>query len=184
MTESLGGAKIKVTGNYPLGPNIKIRFDEAGGEEFALEFRDPTDSKLKATRINGRDIALSKNDRGYYRLVRAWKTGDEIAIEYEYLLGTHIVTPKDDPVWVAFTYGPWALAQTTGEGVAVAEPFVGKVVRSTAASQWLEPHAPHKNAAPRFRIKNTEILLGPFYSAGSKETGTRTYFKTGPIRPN
>ena len=177
LPESLGRAKIKVMGNYPFNPNVTIRFDNASGKEFSLEFRDPADSQLKAVRINGEDIALSKNDRGYYRMVRTWKTGDEIALEFEYLLKTHIVTPKDDPVWVAFTYGPWALAQTTSDGVAVAEPFIGEEVRSTSVSQWIEPQSPDNDAVPKFRIRNTEIQLGPFYSAGSRETGPRTYFR-------
>jgi len=180
LPDSLGGAKIRVIGNYPIDPNVKIRIDESSGQEFAVEFRDPADSQLKSARINGQKIALSKNDRGYYRLERAWKTDDEIAIEYEYLLSSHVVTLKDDPAWVAFTYGPWALAQTMDEGVAAVEPFIGKDVRSTAASEWLEPLTPHKNAAPRFRIKNSEIELGPFYFAGSRTTGPRTYFRLVP----
>ena len=47
LPESLGGAKVKVTGNYPFNPNVTIRFDESSGKEFALEFRDPADSQLK-----------------------------------------------------------------------------------------------------------------------------------------
>ena len=177
LPDSLGGAKIKVTGNYPISPSIEIRFEEADDKEFAVEFRDPADARLASVRINGQGIALSENDRGFYRIGRAWKTGDEIAIEFEYLLKSHIETPKNGQRWVAFTYGPWTLAQTTGKGAAV-EPFVGNDIQSTSASQWLEPYAPRGGTAPRFRIKNTEILLGPFYSAGSKETGSRTYFKT------
>lgn len=177
---SLGGARFEVTGNYPLSPNIKLRFDEAGGKEFALEFHASAGSQLRSVRINGREITLSRNDRGYYRLSRAWKTGDEIAVAFEYLLKSHLETPQDDPKWVAFTYGPWALAQTTRKGVALAEPFVGKDIRSPTAAQWLEAYPTDQTAAPGFRIKGTEILLEPFYSAGSKTSGPRTYFRIAP----
>ena len=177
LPESLGEAKVNVTGNYPFNPNVRIRFDESSGKEFALEFRDPANSQLKAARINGQETALNKNRRGFYRVLRSWKTGDEIALEFEYLLRTHIVTPQDERAWVAFTYGPWALAQTTSEGVAVAEPFIGEEVRSTSVSQWFEPQSPDSDAVPTFRIRNTEIQLGPFYAAGSRETGPRTYFR-------
>jgi len=177
LPEAFGKAKIKVTGNYTFGSKIGIRFEEADDKNFAVEFRDPDDARLTSARINGEDIALSKNKRGFYRISRAWKTGDEIAIEFEYLLKSHIETPKDGQRWVAFTYGPWALAQKIDKGATVAEPFVGKDVPSKAASEWLEPYPVQEGAAPRFRIKGTEILMGPFYSAGSKKTGPRTYFK-------
>ena len=107
-------------------------------------------------------------------------SGDEIAIEYEYLLKSHVVTPRDKPAWVAFTFGPWALAQTTDGSAAIVEPFIGKDVPRAAASHWLEPHASPDGALPTFRVKNTDILLGPFYSAGSVVTGPRTYFRLAP----
>ena len=180
LPASTGGARLTVMGDYPADPTMKIRFDKAHGQEFALEFRDPANSTLKSLRVNGEAITPNKNRRGYYRVAKAWKTGDEIALEYEYLLASHVVAPVDDPVWVAFAYGPWALAQTTDESDAVAEPFFGKDVRSAAPSHWLDQLEPTENGAPRFRVKDSEILLGPFFSAGSKETGPRTYFRIAP----
>ena len=96
------------------------------------------------------------------------------------LMASHVVAPVDDPMWVAFAYGPWALAQTTNESDAVAEPFFGKDTRSTAASHWLELLEPSENGAPRLRVKDSEILLGPYFSAGSKASGPRTYFRLAP----
>ena len=184
LPDSLGGAKVKVTGNFPISPNITIRFEEASGESFALEFRDPVDSQLKSARINGQEIRLSKNDRGYYQLRRPWETDDALALEFEYLLRSHAETPKNAQSWVAFTYGPCALAQTTNRGVPLDEPFAEKDISSGPASEWLEPDAALEGAEPRFRVKNTNIVLGPYYGAGSKETGPRTYFKTGQILPD
>ena len=60
------------------------------------------------------------------------------AWEFEYLLKAHTVTPQDDPAWVAFTYGPWALAETMdGSVVDAVGPFVGKAVPASAPSHWL-----------------------------------------------
>ena len=87
------------------------------------------------------------------------------------------LTPKGGQRWVAFTYGPWALAQKIKKGAAVAQPFAGKDVPSKAASEWLEPHPTQERAVPGFRIKSTKILLEPFYSAGDRKSGPRTYFK-------
>ncbi len=180
LPDSLGGGKVRVTGNYPRNPNIKIRFEEAHDREFVLEFRNPADSRLASAQINGGDITVSKNDRGYYQIRRVWKTGDEITIEFEFLLKSHVETPRAGQSWVAFTYGPWALAQTTGKDTVLVEPFVGKEVLSKPASEWLAPYKPREGGDPTFRIKYTGILLSPYYATGSKETGSRTYFK--PIR--
>jgi len=68
LPEAFGKAKIKVTGNYPFSPRVGIRFEKAHDKNFALEFRDPGDARLTSARINGEDIALSKNDRGFYRI--------------------------------------------------------------------------------------------------------------------
>jgi DUF1680 family protein len=176
LPEAFGKATIKVRGDYPFSPKVGIRFEKADDKEFALEFRDPADSRLTSARINGEDVALSKNDRGFYRVKRAWKTGDEIALDFAYLLASHVETPKGGQRWVAFTYGPWTLAQKIKKGAAVAEPLVGKDVPSKAASEWLEP-CPTQEVGPRFRIKGTKILLEPYYSAGDRTSGPRTYFK-------
>jgi DUF1680 family protein len=180
LPASLGGAAIRVTGNHPVSPNVRIRVEEAGGKEFALEFRDPSGSRLKSARINGRVVTLESNDRGFYRVRQAWKTGDELALEFEFQLERHLVAPVDRPVWVAFTYGPWALAETVDGSVGAVEPFVGKDAQASAPSRWLEPRPPGKGGAPAFRIKDTDIALGPYYSAGSRTTGPRTYFRLVP----
>lgn len=177
LPQAYGKARIKVTGNYPCGSRVGIRFEEAGGKDFALEFRDPADARLTAVRINGEDIALQKNHRGFYRISRAWKSGDGIDIDFEYLLKGHIETPKDGPKWVAFSYGPWALAQTIEKGAVVADPFVGKGFQAQAVAEWLESSPPQDGLAPRFRIKNTQIMLVPYCHAGGYQTGSRTYFK-------
>jgi len=125
----------------------------------------------------GQDVALTRNDRRFYRISRTWKRGDEIALDFEYLLKSHVETPKGGQRWVAFTYGLWALAQKVKKGAAVAQPFAGKDVPSKAPSEWLEPHPTQERAVPRFRIKGTKILLEPFYSAGDRKSGPRTYFE-------
>ncbi|MCK4958153.1 MAG: glycoside hydrolase family 127 protein, partial [Planctomycetes bacterium] len=179
LPKSCGGAKIKVTGDYPLSPDVGIRIEAAHGKEFAIEFREPADSRLTSARINGKDIALSKNDRGYYSVSRAWKTGDEIAIKFEYLLKAHVEAPEGGRRWVAFTYGPWALAQkiTGDNGENIAEPFVGKDVSSKTVSKLLEPHPVRRGTVPGFRVKGTKIKLEPYCIAVSKESGARTYFE-------
>ncbi|HUV08417.1 MAG TPA: beta-L-arabinofuranosidase domain-containing protein, partial [Spirochaetia bacterium] len=156
LPEKFGCAKIKVTGNYPVSPRIGIWFEQASGKEFAVEFRDPDGARLISARVNGRDLALSRNDRGFYRLSQSWKSGDEIAVDFEFLLKSHTELSKDGQKWVAFTYGPWALAQKTDKGTAIAEPLIGKDLTSQAASEWLEPCPIQDGGTPKFRIRNTQ----------------------------
>jgi hypothetical protein len=178
---ALGGAKITVTGEYPVNSSAKVRFDEAGDRGFALEFRAPFGSRLKSARINGRELAPNKNERGFYRISRAWTAGDELAIDFEYQLQKHLVAPIDQPLWVAFTYGPWAFSETMDGSLAGAvEPFVGEALPESALPEWLQPQSPGDDGVPAFRIKDTDIVLGPYYSAGSKTTGPRTYFGLVP----
>jgi len=177
LPEKYGKTKIRVTGNYPFIQEIGIHIDEGNGENFVLEFRDPADAKLLSSQLNGKVITLSKNERGFYRISHAWKKGDEITVNYEYLLRSHTVLPEEGKGWVAFTYGPWSLAQKIEEGADVPEPFVGMDIHSTPVTEWFDAYLPSEGTIPRFRFKNTQIVLEPFYIAGSKTSGSRTYFK-------
>ncbi len=172
-----GNAKIKVTGNYPVDPKAAITFGQASGKKFPVEFRAPDNSPLQSVKINGEEISVTKNDRGFYSIDRPWERGDQIDIEFEYLLKSHLETPTKNQKWVAFTYGPWALAQKIKKDAVVTEPFIGKDVKTKAPSQWLKPYPVKGSDVPLFRIANTNIMLGPYYIAGNKKTGVRTYFK-------
>jgi len=177
LPEEFGGAKLKVTGNYPFGTQVTIRFKEANGKSFPIEFPEPAGSRLKSAKVNGDEVKTSENNRGFHRITRAWKTGDEINLDIEFLLKSHVEKPKQDVRWVAFTYGPWALAQKIAKGKEVDEPLQGKDIASTPASRWLEPIQSQDTTIPTFRLKNTKIVLEPYYLTGSKTTGPRTYFK-------
>ncbi|MCK5172236.1 MAG: glycoside hydrolase family 127 protein, partial [Planctomycetes bacterium] len=177
LPEAFGNAKIKVTGNYPVSPKVAIHFVQAGGKNLALEFTDPRGASLASIRVNGKDVAFNKNDRGFYRLRQNWKTDDEIEVNFEYLLESHVELPKDGKKWVAFTYGPWTLAQEVNKGDAFAEPFSGKDIPSEAILQWLEPCPARDGDMLNFRIKDTKVVLQPYFSTGSIKTGPQTYFQ-------
>jgi len=177
LSDSFGKSKILVSGNYPFNSEVVIRIEKSSDKKFGIEFRDPSDARLIFVRINGEDIHVKMNDRGFYRISRNWEKGDEIVIKFEYLLMSHVVTPGDDKSWIAFTYGPWALAQTVDKGADIIEPFDGKGIQHKSASEWFDPILYKEGEVPGFRIKDTEIVLGPYYLAGSKITGPRTYFK-------
>ncbi len=177
LPEVFGKAKIKVTGKYPVSPSVGICFEQADGRTFVLEFRDPCGARLASVQINGKEDLLKKNKRGFYRISRGWKTGDEIAITFEYLLESHVEMPQDGNKWVAFTYGPWALARVINKGAPSTQPFLGKSILSQAPSQWLTPCTDQEGNLPTFRIKGTKLVLKPYFSTASLETGPQTYFQ-------
>lgn len=178
LPEDFGRAKIEVTGNHPISPKAKIVFEHAVGKKFPVEFRPPLGAQLLSLRFNGQETELNKNIRGYHEISRAWKTGDEVAIDFEYLIETHLQTGKEGKKWIAFSYGPWTLAQTTAKDTPLAEPFLGKNLDpEKIGQQSLEVQSPRPKGAPTFRIKDTDIVLAPFYSAGSRDSGPRTYFQ-------
>lgn len=98
-------------------------------------------------------------------------------IEFEYLLVSHIEQPKKGKNWVAFTYGPWALASETKNGTAFKKPFENKAVPAQPATHWLESAPAAADGLPHFRIKETDIALKPYFATGSLETGPQTYFE-------
>ena len=166
------GTRLTVTGDYPLKPNVTIRVDAANDKPFPVSFRTPANARLKSAQVNGESIAPTKTDRGFHQITRQWTKGFTVAVEFEYLLGSHIQSGQDGKKWIAFTYGPWALAQEVKDGSTLDEPFKGFDAQSTDPLSMLLPLDEQ-----RVRVKDTEITLAPYYLAGSKTTGSRAYFE-------
>jgi len=182
LPEDFGNAAIEIAGNYPVSPSAVIRFKKANATPFPIEFRDPAGGRLASVKVNGKPAKAEKNDRGFYRIDRPWKTGDEIAVEFEYQLLSHIVRPSDDQHLVAFTYGPWALAGKRGAASPAREPLIGKPVTAGPATEWLEALPVRDGELPTFRIKGTKLVLQPYHSTGSLTAGPQTYFKLLPSK--
>ena len=76
--------------------------------------------------------------------------------------------------WVAFTYGPIALAQRITK-MPDQEPF--KNVNSAEPSELLNMLTRSSEPEIEFSISGTDITLIPYYKTGSEQTGSRTYFE-------
>ncbi len=175
LPSKLGNAHITITGDFPFKPEMKIRFDAANGKTFPISFRTPADARLESVLVNGKSIVPHSTDRGFHQITRQWKKGDTVAVEFEYLLNSQIKSGQDKKKWIAFSYGPWALAQEIQDGSTLDEPFKGLDAQSKDPVTLLVPQE-GPGAIPSIRIKGTEITLIPYYLAGSKTTGSRTYF--------
>ncbi|MBL7189336.1 MAG: glycoside hydrolase family 127 protein [Phycisphaerae bacterium] len=176
LPSKLGNAHITITGGSPVKPRMEIRFDAINDKTFPIYFRTPAGARLKSVQVNGETVAPSATDRGFQQITRQWKKGDTVAIVLEYLLDSQILFGQDRKKWIAFTYGPWALAQEIQDGLTLEEPFKGLDVQSTDPLSLLWP-IDRLDAEPGVRIKGSGITLVPYFMAGSKTTGTRTYFE-------
>ncbi len=177
LSDDFGNALIRVKGDYPIRPSARILFVEAKGKAFGVEFREPFGARLASVRINGKQAKAIQTERGFHRINRSWKTGDEMAIDFEYQLRSHVVKPHQEQHWVAFTYGPWALARKGARGEGHHEPFIGKKIASKDASEWLEPLPTKEGGLPTFQVKGSEVVLQPYFNAGGRDAGPQTYFK-------
>jgi hypothetical protein len=130
---------------------------------------------LESVQVNGKTVVPSATDRGFQQVTRQWKKRDTVAVAFEYLLDSQIQFGQDGKKWIAFTYGPWALAQEIKDGLPLEEPFKGLDAQSIDPLSLLWP-IEESDAEPGVRIKGTGITLVPYYMAGSKTTGSRTYF--------
>jgi len=175
LPSKFGEAHITITGGFPLKPRMEIRFDAANDKTFPISFRIPRGTRLESVQVNGKTVAPSVTDRGFQQVTRQWKKRDTVAVAFEYLLDSQIQFGQDGKKWIAFTYGPWALAQEIKDGLPLEEPFKGLDAQSIDPLSLLCP-IEGPEADPGVRIMGTGITLVPYYMAGSKTTGSRTYF--------
>jgi DUF1680 family protein len=197
--------RVIVEGNYPFVPECTMRFDLPAPATFAADFRVPARAAGLQIEINGARQQPVPTEQGFLRIRREWKTGDRVALKFDFPLRAHFQTASDGVRWVAFSWGPWALAQTiarqtdhpqnvllvkkeSGDGSLWLdrEPATGPSSPSADAIEELDtnraakPPAP-KALAPVWRLKTPRrIILVPYYQAGANGGGVRTMFPTRP----
>lgn len=71
----------------------------------------PLNTRLKYVEVNGEKVKPVANKRGYVAVKRIWNPGDRIRIGLDYQLHADIQRGEDGKRWIAFSYGPLALAQ-------------------------------------------------------------------------
>jgi len=174
LTDQFGGGSLTIEGNFPAEPSAKIHLDIQEEQNFILEIRLPANTILASISVNGENTEAKTNERGFIELNRRWKKGDAVAIQLDYQLTAHFQDGEEGGKWVAFTYGPIALAQKISE-IPDAEPFMNLNV--TEPMELLKMLSKTSGSPTQFFISGTDILLVPFYQTGSKHTGPRTYFK-------
>jgi len=174
LTDRFGDGALTIKGNFPIESSAEIHLETLNVKEFTLEFRLPANTKLASVSVNAENTELKRNERGFIEINRKWKKGDILAVELDYQLKAHLQDGEEDSKWVAFTYGPLALAQKIAE-MPEEEPFIN--INSAEPSELSKMLTKSSESETEFSINGTEITLIPYYQTGSEQTGSRTYFE-------
>jgi DUF1680 family protein len=178
LDNSFGGGNMEIKSNFPIASTADIILGINEPKKFAVEFRIPYGTSLTAVTINKKPVNPVKNSRGYYEINRKWKKDDRISVNLNYKLQVNIQRGENNKSWIAFSYGPLALAQKI-TAKDVEEPF--KLTKANAGnineilSLVSLDHRNDSNVV--FRIANSDIKLIPYYLAGSRTSGPKTYFE-------
>lgn len=185
--ESFGGGELVISGNYPLGREVGIAVNTGRRphiyKEYAIEFRVPLNTQLERVEVNGVEVGYTTNKRGYVSVKRVWTPGDKMRIVLDYRLRADVQSGTDGKRWVAFSYGPLALAQriTQAENP---EPFTGMKLATSGEREALLKGFVKRDldGVPHFTVGDTGVELMPYCLTGSPESGPRTYFALSPGR--
>jgi hypothetical protein len=175
LTEEFGEGTVNVESAFPYEGKVSITLSPAQSKSFPVELVIPKNTSLKNVTVNGKLSKGTINERGNYEIKGIWKKGDTIALDTQYQLKAHTQRGEDSLAWVAFTYGPIALAQKT-LNLKTAEPFMKfKEVESTKIVNMLVKSPGSKIA---FTVKGTDITFIPIWETANEIEfgGTKTYF--------
>ncbi|MBN2314183.1 MAG: glycoside hydrolase family 127 protein [Sedimentisphaerales bacterium] len=182
--------ELIVEGNYPFEEEVTLRADLAQPTRLTLDLNLPIGVKSMQIEVDGERQNLERRPSGYYRLARLWKPGDTVRITFEFLLSVHFHGSREGTRWMSFMRGPIVLAQDVA--IQTDQPQVVLAVKNETedASQWIEPAdsrslrsykhlQPLLGKVPVYKIKgDRNIILIPYYLAGSFGGGVRTMFPT------
>jgi len=111
VANRFGGGRIRIEGKFPLESSAEIHIETLKKKKFTLEFRLPANTSLIRVEVNGKKTKAKKNARGFFELTRKRRKGDVIAVDMDFDLKASVQVGEEDKRWVAFNYGPHALAQ-------------------------------------------------------------------------
>ncbi|MBA7540927.1 hypothetical protein ES705_33230 [subsurface metagenome] len=177
LAKQFGGGVLKIESDFPSVSSAEIVFETEKSKEYTVEFRLPMGTSLSQVKINGVAAEASENSRGFLELTRKWVNGDVLAIDMEYKIALHVQDGEEGQKWIAFTYGPVALAQKITE-MPAEEPFSSLGLSLDEPEKILDLLIKTESGeSPVFTIKDSGITLMPYYLTGTRESGPKTYFK-------
>lgn len=194
LSNEFGGGNLEISGNFPYANKTTFNLNVDFKKKFKVEFRMPANTSLNSVLVNNKQVKFIRNQRGKYEINGSWKKGDMIDINYQFNLKVHEEIGEEGKRWVAFTYGPLALAEklnskndfsidrdqfnrTVGSKLVPPEPFIN--INTKNKNVLLDKLIPIEGSQSRFKIAESDIELMPYYKTASNYSGPRTYFYLG-----
>lgn len=194
LSNEFGGGNLEISGNFPYANKTTFNLNVDFKKKFKVEFRMPANTSLNSVLVNNKQVKFIRNQRGKYEINGSWKKGDMIDINYQFNLKVHEEIGEEGKRWVAFTYGPLALAEklnskndfsidrdqfnrTVGSKLVRPEPFIN--INAKNKNVLLDKLIPIEGSQSRFKIAESDIELMPYYKTASNYSGPRTYFYLG-----
>tara|TARA_B100001248_G_scaffold260181_1_gene247730 strand:+ start:113 stop:2020 length:1908 start_codon:yes stop_codon:yes gene_type:complete len=194
LSNEFGGGNLEISGNFPYVNKTTFNLNLDFKKKFKVEFRMPANTSLNSVLVNNKQVKFIRNQRGKYEINGSWKKGDMIDINYQFNLKVHEEIGEEGKRWVAFTYGPLALAEklnskndfsidrdqfnrTGGSKLVHPEPFIN--INTKNKNVLLDKIIPIEGSQLRFKIAESDIELMPYYKTASNYSGPRTYFYLG-----
>ena len=194
LSNEFGGGNLEISGNFPYVNKTTFNLNLDFKKKFKVEFRMPANTSLNSVLVNNKQVKFIRNQRGKYEINGSWRKGDMIDINYQFNLKVHEEIGEEGKRWVAFTYGPLALAEklnskndfsidrdqfnrTVGSKLVRREPFIN--INTKNKNVLLDKLIPIEGSQSRFKIAESDIELMPYYKTASNYSGPRTYFYLG-----
>jgi len=174
LGNTFGEGSVTVKSQFPYAQTATIQFSGNREKKFDCEIRMPVNTTFKNISLNGKRIAGNLNEQGNPVISNTWKNGDVLTIEMEFLLKAKITTGEKCKSWVAFTYGPVALAQKLKKGAPRQDPFLDKPSSVSILANMLSKSAGNEIT---FSIEDSNVTLIPYVDAMVDNTEIETYFK-------
>ncbi len=123
--------------NYPYSPVTQISIYAAMPSKFPVYLRIPAWAGPKTTvAVNGKQVLVSPTPGQFARLDGVWKTGDQIAIEFDMPTVLEAVDPQH-PDLVALVHGPLALFGVGAIPANISRPELLAVSQiATGSTKW------------------------------------------------
>ncbi len=175
LTEQFGGGNLNIKSAFPYEGKVTITLSPTKSKSFPIELVIPKNTSFKEVTINDKPVKGTINQRGNYEIKGVWKKGDIITVDPAYQLKAHTQKGEGDLKWVAFTYGPIALAHKTLI-MKTEEPFINFKEEDTTKMANMLVKSPGSEIA--FKVKGTDIAFIPIWETANepKFGGTKTYF--------
>jgi DUF1680 family protein len=134
-------ATLRVRTGYPWSGSVRITVQETADEPWTLSLRTPAWSHDTKVNVEGSDATAERDSRGYLRIRRRWRPGDQVSLELDLAARLTAPHPRVDAVrgCVAIERGPLVYAV---EQVDLPSGVVLDDIRLTADPQLRVVHRP------------------------------------------